>query len=384
MDSYVFLLSIAIILLATKVSGDLTNKVHMPQVVGALIAGVILGPSCLGWIEETDFISKTAEIGVILLMFTAGFDTDINEMKKNSKACLVIALLGVFVPLAGGTACYYFFFEPGETSYDAILKAVFVGVILTATSVSITVEALREMGKLDGKAGNAILGAAVIDDILGIIVLTIVISMKDPSVSITSIVIKIAIYVVMIAALWFLAEKYRDKIDANCGKRRITTYAVAFCLIIAFVTEHYFGIADITGAYLFGLIMANHRIKKEVARKIASPSYLFFSPIFFASVGLKVELDGLTGQLVVFSLLLLAVAILTKVAGCGLGARLCGFTNSEALQVGVGMVSRGEVALIVAQKGFNVGLIDATMFPPIVVVVIATTIITPIILRKIM
>jgi len=384
MDSYVFLLSIAIILLATKVSGDLTNKVHMPQVVGALIAGVILGPSCLGWIEETDFISKTAEIGVILLMFTAGFDTDINEMKKNSKACLVIALLGVFVPLAGGTACYYFFFEPGETSYDAILKAVFVGVILTATSVSITVEALREMGKLDGKAGNAILGAAVIDDILGIIVLTIVISMKDPSVSITSIVIKIAIYVVMIAGLWFLAEKFRDKIDANCGKRRITTYAVAFCLIIAFVTEHYFGIADITGAYLFGLIMANHRIKKEVARKIASPSYLFFSPIFFASVGLKVELDGLTGQLVVFSLLLLVVAILTKVAGCGLGARLCGFTNSEALQVGVGMVSRGEVALIVAQKGFNVGLIDATMFPPIVVVVIATTIITPIILRKIM
>lgn len=384
MDSYVFLLSIAIILLATKVSGDLTNKVHMPQVVGALLAGVILGPSCLGWIEETDFISKTAEIGVILLMFTAGFDTDINEMKKNSKACLIIALLGVFVPLIGGTACYYFFFERGAVSYDVILKAVFVGVILTATSVSITVEALREMGKLDGKAGNAILGAAVIDDILGIIVLTIVISMKDPSISIVSIIAKIAIYVVMIAVLWFVAEKFRDKIDANCGKRRITTYAVAFCLIIAFVTEHFFGIADITGAYLFGLIMSDHRIKKEVARKIASPSYLFFSPIFFASVGLKVELDGLTSQLVVFSLLLLVVATLTKVLGCGLGAKLCGFTSSEALQVGVGMVSRGEVALIVAQKGFNVGLIDAAMFPPIVVVVIVTTIITPIILRKIM
>lgn len=384
MDSYVFLLSIAIILLATKVSGDLTNKVHMPQVVGALLAGVILGPSCLGWIEETDFISKTAEIGVILLMFTAGFDTDINEMKKNSKACLIIALLGVFVPLIGGTACYYFFFEAGSVSYDVILKAVFVGVILTATSVSITVEALREMGKLDGKAGNAILGAAVIDDILGIIVLTVVISMKDPSISIVSIIVKIALYVVMVAVLWLVAEKFRDKIDANCGKRRITTYAVAFCLIIAFVTEHFFGIADITGAYLFGLIMSNHRIKKEVARKIASPSYLFFSPIFFASVGLKVELDGLTSQLVIFSLLLLVVATLTKVLGCGLGAKLCGFTSSEALQVGVGMVSRGEVALIVAQKGFNVGLIDAAMFPPIVVVVIVTTIITPIILRKIM
>ena len=384
MDSYVFLLSIAIILLATKIFGDLTNKVHMPQVVGALLAGVLLGPSCLGWIEETDFISKTAEIGVILLMFTAGFDTDINEMKKNSKACLIIAILGVFVPLLGGTACYYFFFEPGATSYDVILKSVFVGVILTATSVSITVEALREMGKLDGKAGNAILGAAVIDDILGIIVLTIVISLKDPSVSILSIVIKIAVYVVLIAVLWFIAEKYRGKIDQNCGKRRITTYALAFCLIIAFVTEHYFGIADITGAYLFGLIMSDHRIKKEVARKIASPSYLFFSPIFFASVGLKVELDGLTNELIIFSLLLLAVATLTKIIGCGLGAKICGFTNSEALQVGVGMVSRGEVALIVAQKGFNVGLIDAAMFPPIVVVVIATTILTPIVLRKIM
>ena len=384
MDSYVFLLSIAIILLATKVFGDLTNKVHMPQVVGALLAGVLLGPSCLGWIEETDFISKTAEIGVILLMFTAGFDTDINEMKKNSKACLVIAILGVFVPLIGGAACYYLFFTPGEISYDVILKAVFVGVILTATSVSITVEALREMGKLDSKAGNAILGAAVIDDILGIIVLTVVISMKDPTISIISIIVKIAIYILLIAGVWFIAEKFRDKIDANCGKRRITTYAVAFCLIIAFVTEHFFGIADITGAYLFGLIMSDHRIKKEVARKIASPSYLFFSPIFFASVGLKVELNGLTSQLLIFSLLLLGVATLTKVLGCGLGARLCGFTGSEALQVGVGMVSRGEVALIVAQKGFNAGLIDAAMFPPIVVVVIVTTIIAPIILRKIM
>ena len=384
MDSYVFLLSIAIILLATKGLGDLTNKVHMPQVVGALLAGVLLGPSCLGWIEETDFISKTAEIGVILLMFTAGFDTDINEMKKNSKACVIIALLGVFVPLLGGTACYYFFFEPGATDYDVILKSIFVGVILTATSVSITVEALREMGKLDGKVGNAILGAAIIDDILGIVVLTVVISMKDPSISILSIVIKIAIYVILIVGMYLLAEKKRAFIDANCGKRRVTTYVLAFCLIVSFVTEHYFGIADITGAYLFGLILSKHRIKKEVARKIASPSYLFFSPIFFASVGLKVELDGLTGKLIAFSLILLAVAVLTKILGCGIGARLCGFTKSEAFQVGVGMVSRGEVALIVAQKGFNVGLIDVSMFPAIVVVVIVTTIITPIVLREIM
>ena len=151
MDSYVFLLSIAIILLAVKILGDATNRVNLTQVVGALLAGIILGPSCLGLVEETDFIDKTAEIGVILLMFTAGLDTAINEMKKNSRACLVIALAGVLIPLLAGAACYYWFFAEEGADSDEILKALFMGVILTATSVSITVEALREMGKLDGK-----------------------------------------------------------------------------------------------------------------------------------------------------------------------------------------------------------------------------------------
>ena len=144
MDSYVFLLSIAIILLAVKILGDATNRVNLTQVVGALLAGIILGPSCLGLVEETDFIDKTAEIGVILLMFTAGLDTDINEMKKNSRACMVIALAGVLIPLLAGAACYYRFFADKGADSDEILKALFMGVILTATSVSITVEALRE------------------------------------------------------------------------------------------------------------------------------------------------------------------------------------------------------------------------------------------------
>ena len=240
------------------------------------------------------------------------------------------------------------------------------------------------MGKLEGKVGNAILGAAVIDDIIGIIVLTVVISMKDTSVSISAILLKILIYAVIMLAMGYLLNRFQETIDKNLGKRRITTYIVAACFIVAYATESFFGIADITGAYLLGLFFSQHRVKKEIARKITVPSYLFFSPIFFASVGLKVELDGLTGRLVVFSLLLLVVAVLTKVLGCGLGAKLCGFTSREALQVGVGMVSRGEVALIIAQKGFAVGLITAEMFPPMVLMVIATTIITPVVLRKIM
>lgn len=384
MESYVFLLSIAIILISTKILGDVTNRVNLTQVVGALLAGVLLGPSCLGLITETDFLAKTAEIGVILLMFTAGLDTDINEMKKNSTACLAAAVMGVILPLIAGTACYYFFLIPGSRSYNEILKAVFVGVALTATSVSITVEALREMGKLDGKVGSAILGAAVIDDIIGIIVLTLVISMKDSGVSVSGILIKILLYGVTMLALGYLINRFHDSIDRNLGKRRITTYIVAACFIVSYATETFFGIADITGAYLLGLFFSQHRVKKEVARKITVPSYLFFSPIFFAGVGLKVELGSLTAKMFVFSLLLIAAAFAAKVIGCALGAKICGFTVRESVQVGVGMVSRGEVALIMAQKGFAVGLVDAAIFPPIVLMVIATTVITPIVLRRIM
>ena len=384
MGDYGFLVSVAIIMLSTKILGDLTKKVSMPQVVGALLAGVLIGPTGLGIIAETDFIAYTAEIGVIMLMFLAGLDTDINEIKRNSVACIVVACVGVAVPLIGGTACYYFFFETGAHDYMSILKAVFVGVVLTATSVSITVEALREMGKLEGKVGNAILGAAVIDDIIGIIVLTVVSSLKDSSVSIGAVLLKIVLYVVFMVLMGLIINKNKQFIDRNLKKQRITTYVLAACLLVSFASEHFFGVADITGAYLLGLFLSTHAIKKEVARKVNVPSYLFFAPIFFASVGLKIELEGMTEKIIIFSLVLLAVAIITKIIGCGLGAKICGFTNKEAFQVGVGMVSRGEVALIVAQKGYAMGLLDSELMPAVVIVVIATTIITPIILKKIM
>ena len=352
--------------------------------MGALLAGVLIGPSCFNWVTETDFVDKTAEIGVIFLMFMAGLDTDVKQLKKNSVACIVIASIGVLVPLIGGTLSYYLYFEAGAADYGEILKAVFIGVVLTATSVSITVEALREMGKLNGKVGSAILGAAVIDDIMGIVVLTIVISLKDGSVSLAGVLAKILIYAALMVLLGYACKRGQARIDRNLGRRRITTYVVAACFLIAYISETYFGVADITGAYLLGLFLSQHEIKHEIARKLSVPSYLFFSPIFFASVGLKVDLEGINGSLIIFSLILLAVAILTKIVGCGLGAKVCGFTGKESLQVGIGMISRGEVALIVAQKGYALGLIDAAMFPPIVIVVIATTIFTPIALKRVM
>lgn len=384
MENYNFLLAVAIIILSTKFMGGLSEKVNMPQVVGALVAGVILGPSVLGIVESTNFLAETAEIGVILLMFMAGLDTDINEIKKNSVSMLCIALAGVILPLIGGAACYYFYFDVDASNFNEVLQCIFMGVILTATSVSITVEALREMGKLNGPVGSAILGAAVLDDIIGIIILTVVTSLKDSSVSIISILIKIGLYVILMSVLAVVFKAARPTVDDVKDRRRVAIYVMSLMLLIAFISEHYFGIADITGAYMLGLLLSTYEIRGYIAKKMAVPSYLFFSPIFFASIGIKTELSGMTVSLLIFSVILLIVAILTKTVGCGLGARLTGFNSSDALHIGIGMISRGEVALIVAQKGYNMGLVSGKLFSPIVLVVIVTTIITPVLLKKIM
>lgn len=388
MESYSFLLFLAIIMISTKILGLFTRKIHMPAVVGALVAGVILGPSCLNLITLTGdtgvFLEQMAEIGVILLMFNAGLETDLSELKKNGVASFVTALIGVVVPLIGGFLGYAFFFHTDFSDYDEVLKAVFVGVVLTATSVSITVETLREMGKLKGKVGTTILGAAVIDDIIGIIVLTIVTSLKDTSVSPITVVLKIVLYFVFIAVLIFVLTKLKVFVEEQDEKRRTAIICVALCFILSYISEEYFGIADITGAYFAGLMLCTMKVGPYVARRCEIPSYLIFSPVFFASVGLKVTLGGMDASIWIFAIILLVIAILSKVVGCGLGAKICGCTGKEAFQVGIGMISRGEVALIVAQKGYASGMLDDVLFAPIVLVVIVTTLITPILLKLVM
>ena len=385
---YRFILCLAIILISTKDLGLFSRKASMPAVVGALIAGVILGPSFLNWIpvngDTGTFIEYTAEIGVILLMFTAGLETNLQDLKANAKASFVTALVGVIVPLIGGTLSFGLFFHENFSDYTSLLKAVFVGVVLTATSVSITVETLRELGKLKGKVGTTILGAAVIDDILGIIVLTIVTSLQDPSVSPVSVIGKIVLYFIILFVLAIIMSKMKFRIETHNQQRRTAILAVAFCFLLSYVSEIGFGIADITGAYFAGLMLCSMKVEHYIERRTEIASYLIFSPVFFASVGLKVSIDSITPSLIVFSLILIVVAILTKVVGCGLGAKVCGCSWGEALQVGVGMISRGEVALIVAQKGYSVGLLDDDLFAPIVIVVIVTTLITPILLKIVM
>lgn len=380
--SYEFLLTIAIIMLFTKIFGLTSERVHMPQVVGALVAGVLVGPSGLGWVGETDFLVKAAEIGVIILMFNAGLDTDLEELKSTGFASFIIAVIGVVVPLIGGIGCYLLFANDPSDPLN-MMKAAFIGVVLTATSVSITVETLREMGKLRSKVGTAILGAAVIDDILGIVVLTVLTGFTDPTVQPLLVFGRILGFFVFVLVIGFVMYKAFAKMEQIWHKhRRIAIYALVFAFLMSYVAERFFGIADITGAYFAGIVICNLSATRDyVASKTNVLGYMLFSPLFFASIGIKTNLEGLTGTLVVFAIVLTIVAILTKIIGCGLGARLMGFQTYDAFSIGLGMVSRGEVALIVAQKGEQAGLIDASMFPAIVLVVIVTTLVTPILLK---
>ncbi len=380
--SYEFLLTIAIIMLFTKIFGLTSERVHMPQVVGALVAGVLVGPSGLGWVGETDFLVKAAEIGVIILMFNAGLDTDLEELKSTGFASFIIAVIGVVVPLIGGIGCYLLFANDPSDPLN-MMKAAFIGVVLTATSVSITVETLREMGKLRSKVGTAILGAAVIDDILGIVVLTVLTGFTDPTVQPLLVFGRILGFFVFVLVIGFVMYKAFAKMEQIWHKhRRIAIYALVFAFLMSYVAERFFGIADITGAYFAGIVICNLSATRDyVASKTNVLGYMLFSPLFFASIGIKTNLEGLTGTLVLFAIVLTIVAILTKIIGCGLGARLMGFQTYDAFSIGLGMVSRGEVALIVAQKGEQAGLIDASMFPAIVLVVIVTTLVTPILLK---
>ncbi|MDO4926340.1 MAG: cation:proton antiporter [Turicibacter sp.] len=385
MLSYEFLFDIALILMSTKLLGLLTKKIQLPQVVGALLAGLLLGPACLNILHETDFIIQLAELGVIVLMFTAGLETDIKELKKTGKASFIIAILGMIVPLIGGFTLAAVFNKGGISDAEApiLLQNIFIGIILTATSVSISVETLKELGKLNTRAGNAILGAAIIDDILGVIALTIVTSATSTEVSIGLVLIKIVLFFIVGGLAGFIFSKAMEHSmnRYNMDLRRFVILSFVFCLLLSFCAEHFFGVADITGAFMAGLVLSNTPRKHYIMNRFETTAYMLLSPIFFASIGIKVIVPEMTPALIAFSIALVIIAMITKVLGCGIGAKICRYTTKEAIQIGTGMVSRGEVALIVASKGSAFGLMGSVFFGPIVIMVVVTTVITPVLLK---
>ena len=382
MESYLVFKDLAIIVVFAKVFGILARKLKAPQVVGEIIAGLLIGPSVLGLVNQSTFLSQMAEIGVILLMFSAGLETNLHDLIKTGLKATLIACAGVFIPLAGGFFLYRGFYGPAGVGTQEFYSALFVGVILTATSVSITVQALREMGRLKGYVGTTILSAAIIDDIIGIIVLTVVMGLKDGGTDVGMVAGKTALFFVFSIGVGFIIYQIFKAMDARYPHtRRIPIMGLALCLAMSFVAEKYFGIADITGAYVAGIILCNVRDSEYIAEKMDINSYMLFGPIFFASIGLKTDISEVNMSIIWFSLAFVAVGLLCKIVGCGLMAKLCRFTWADSAKIGVGMMTRGEVALITSQKGLSVGLLSPVYFTAVILLIIFSSILTPIILK---
>lgn len=382
MEAYYVFKDLAIIIIFAKFFGILARKLKAPQVVGEIVAGLLIGPGILGLVQQSDFLLDMAEIGVVLLMFSAGLETNLKELLKTGPKALLIACAGVFVPLVGGALLYMGFYGAAPWGSEDFYKAVFVGVILTATSVSITVETLKEMGKLKGKVGTTILSAAIIDDVIGIIVLTFVIGFKNPDSNPGKVVLNTVLFFVFALVVGFLIYKLIKFLDNKYPHtRRIPIIGLSLCLAFAYIAERYFGIADITGAYVAGIILCSIRDSEYIAEKMDINSYMIFGPVFFASIGLKTNLSSMTGSLLLFSACFVLVGLVAKIIGCGLMSRLCGFKGMECVKIGVGMMTRGEVALIVAQKGLSVGLLTPEYFASVILLIIVSSISTPIILK---
>ncbi|MBQ4280838.1 MAG: cation:proton antiporter [Spirochaetales bacterium] len=384
-DSVRYLLDLAIILFSAKLFSITGKKIGIPEVVGEILAGLLLGGAVLGIVKESDFLAKLAEIGVIMLMFEAGLGTNLKELKQSGLKATLIACMGVLVPIILGALlfmCFYGFDAPGSERFN---RGLFIGTIMSATSVSITVAALKELGKLNDRVGTTIVSAAIIDDVIGIIVLTVVIGLagNDGSVNVGSVLLKVFLFFAIAIGTGFLVFKGMSWLDHKfTHQRRIPIISLCYCFLLAYLAETFFNIADITGAYVAGVVLCNLADRDYIERRIDISSYMIFAPIFFAGIGLKTTFGAMNTTLILFSVCFVLVALLGKVIGCGLCARTLGFDGKDSLRIGVGMMTRGEVALITAQKGLAVGLLTAEFFTPVILLILVSSVITPILLKK--
>ena len=382
METYNILRDLAIIFICAKGAGLLARKCRAPMVVGEIIAGLIIGPCLLNWVTPNDFVAQMAEIGVILIMFSAGLETNLQELKKSGFAAFFIACVGVLVPLVGGSLLYMCIYGFSAFGTDEFFKAVFIGCIMTATSVGITVEVLKEMGKLKTRVGQTILSAAIIDDVVGIIVLTFVLGFKDPDSNTLLVTGKILLFLVLSLVLGIVIYKlFKFYDDRHAHTRRIPIIAITLCFFMAFVAEKYFGIADITGAYIAGIILCNVRDAEYIDRRISINGYMFFAPVFFVSIGLKTDFSNVDSSMIVFSIGFVIVAMLSKVIGCGLASKCFKYSWIDCLKIGAGMMTRGEVALIITNKGLGLGIIDSSYFTAVILLIIVSSIVTPVVLK---
>ena len=375
--------NLAIIMISAKFFGLVARKCKAPQVVGEIIAGLLIGPCLLNLVHTSDTIEIFAEIGVVLLMFTTGLGTNLKELLRAGPIATLIACVGVAVPLGGGTLLYSLFYGFSAVGSPEFYKALFIGTIMTATSVSITVATLQELGHLKSFLGTTIVSAAVIDDVIGIVVLTCVLGASSGTgTGLGKVLLNTVLFFVAAIIIGVVCHRARKWLDnRNPHTQRITIVSMAFCFAMAYIAEQYFGIADITGAYIAGIVLCSIQDASYVERRVDISNYTLFAPVFFASIGLKTDISGLTAEILLFSVCFVVVALITKIIGCGLAAKLCRFSWGDSLKVGVGMMTRGEVALIVAQKGLEVGVVDPVYFTAVILLIVVSSVLTPLVLK---
>jgi Kef-type K+ transport system membrane component KefB len=381
MNENIFL-HIALILLFTKVFGIFFKKIGFPEVAGALLAGLVLGPSMLGIVEGSDIIKLLAQIGVVMIMFTAGMETNLKQIKSVGVASVAITLGGVIVPLGLGFVAACLFNGGFGAPPDVLLSNLYYGIILTATSVSITIATLKELGKLSGKIGAAITSAAVLDDVIGLVALSFVISLKDVSVNSLSVLLYTLLFFVFAVVagiiIHFVFKFLENKYPHN---RRMSIFSLAFCLLFAFLAEHIFHTTDIIGAFVAGMVLSTIKSAKYIERRIDISAYMMFAPMFFASIGINNTFGAFDISVMWFGIVFVIAGLLSKIIGCGLGAKICRFNVRQSLFIGIGMMPRAEVMLISVQLGIVNGFINTSFLPYALILVLVSSILAPILLK---
>ena len=394
------LLLLALVIAAAKIAGVLAARIHQPAVFGEILAGVLLGPTVLnilGWpvfalshehtasdsLPLLPVVRDLAQVGVLLLMFVAGLETDLDQMRHVRRVAFWSAFGGVVVPFIAGAALAVAFGLP------LLWQGIYIGTILTATSVSISAQTLMELGALRSREGSTILAAAVIDDVMGIVVLSLVVALSKASVSGSVDAAALAIVVLRLLVYFgaaMYAGRWLPKVLGWASRLPASQAMLAAVLVLAFVygwaAEYVGGVAAITGTYLAGVLVAQTKFKQSIDVGVHALTYAMFVPVFFISIGLQADAHALADH-VPFATSLILIAIVAKAIGSGVSSRLCGFDNQQSIRVGVGMISRGEVGLIIAGYGLAEGLIGRDVFSASVLVVLATTMATPPLLRMV-
>ncbi|MCX7668893.1 MAG: cation:proton antiporter [Anaerolineae bacterium] len=383
--------ALMIIIAAAKAGGWIAVRLRQPAVLGELLIGVVLGPSLFDLLHWSlllnpaephllsEEIFELAELGVVCLMFLAGLEVEVDEMRRAGRVAVLSGVSGVIAPLLLGALAALPFGYRGNAAF-------FAGIILTATSVSISAQTLFELDALRSREGVALLGAAVVDDVLVILLLSVFLALSDSSAGLTAIglvLLRMLLYLAgALAVAFFVLPRLVEWVDLQPISEGLIALILVATLTFAWSAEVIGGLAAITGAFVAGVGLSRSHLRGEIARGMHAITYAFLVPIFFVSIGLKTDTHLLAGPNILFAAVMVLVAIVSKVIGCGTGARLAGFTNREALRVGLGMISRGEVGLIVASVGVNAGIIEPDLFAIVTIIVLVTTLVTPLFLRQ--